>query len=116
MIKRFSPTAIAAVLIFPSAVWAHAKLLSSSPSAGMQLAAAPKALTLDFNESVRLAALTISAAGKDIPLPYDRGAAASHVAVPLPALVPGTYQVQWSALTVDDGHVVRGTFSFVIDP
>jgi methionine-rich copper-binding protein CopC len=22
--------------------------------------------------------------------------------------------VQWSALTVDDGHVVKGTFSFIV--
>ena len=30
------------------------------------------------------------------------------------ALAPATYRVQWSALTVDDGHVVKGTFSFVV--
>ncbi len=116
MIKSFSPAAAAAILIFPLTASAHARLLSSAPSAGMQLAAAPTALTLDFNESVRLAALTISAAGKDIPVPYDRAAAVSHLAVPLPVLGPGTYQVRWSALTVDDGHVVKGAFSFVIKP
>ena len=39
---------------------------------------------------------------------------ASTVTVELPALAPATYRVQWSALTVDDGHVVKGTFSFVV--
>jgi methionine-rich copper-binding protein CopC len=38
----------------------------------------------------------------------------STVTVELPALAPATYHVQWSALTVDDGHVVKGTFSFVV--
>ena len=97
-------------------VSAHAKLLSTAPAAGAVLAAAPKVLILDFNENVQLGVLKVSAAGKEISVPYDSGASAAHVAVPLPALAPGTYQVRWSALTVDDGHVVKGTFSFVIKP
>ena len=116
MTNRFRLAAAAAVLIFPLAVLAHAKLLSTSPAAGAELAAAPKVLTLDFNESVQLAVLKVSSAGKEVPVPYDSGASASHVAVPLPALAPGSYQVRWSALTVDDGHVVKGVFSFVIKP
>jgi len=115
MTKRFR-LAAAAALIFPLAVWAHAKLLSTSPAAGAELGAAPKVLTLDFNESVKLAVLKVSSDGKDISVPYDGGATAAHVAVPLPPLAPGTYQVKWSALTADDGHVVKGTFSFVIKP
>jgi hypothetical protein len=116
MRKRFGVTMAAAVLMFPLALWAHAKLLSTTPAAGAELAAAPKVLTLDFNESVKLAVLKISLAGKDLSVPYDGDASAAHVTVPLPALAPGTYQIKWSALTVDDGHVVRGAFSFVIKP
>lgn len=123
MTNRFRLAAAAAALILPLAVLvlplaaqAHAKLLSTSPAAGAELAAAPKVLTLDFNESVKLAVLKVSSAGKDIVVPYDGGASESHVAVPLPALAAGTYQVRWSALTVDDGHVVKGSFSFVIKP
>jgi hypothetical protein len=114
--KRIQLTMAAAVLMFPLVVLAHAKLQSTSPAAGAQLAAAPKSLILDFNESVKLAVLKISSAGKEISVPYDEGASAAHVSVPLPALAPGTYQVKWSALTVDDGHVVKGAFSFVIKP
>jgi methionine-rich copper-binding protein CopC len=79
--------------------------------------------------------LKLSADGKDIPIelggataaagaapagtaPASASAAstvgASTVTVELPALAPATYRVQWSALTVDDGHVVKGTFSFVV--
>jgi methionine-rich copper-binding protein CopC len=116
MMKRFRLAMAAAALIFPIAALAHAKLLSTSPAAGAELGAAPKVLTLDFNESVKLAVLKVSTGGKDVTVPYDGGASAAHVAVPLPPLAAGTYQVRWSALTVDDGHVVKGTFSFVIKP
>jgi methionine-rich copper-binding protein CopC len=34
--------------------------------------------------------------------------------VPLPPLAAGKYQVQWSALSPDDGHVVKGSYSFTI--
>jgi methionine-rich copper-binding protein CopC len=106
---------IAAFGLLPLAALAHAKLLSTAPAADEQLAAPPKQLTLRFNEAVQLGALKLSADGKDIPLELDRAAAgAATVTVALPALAPATYRVQWSALTVDDGHVVKGTFSFVV--
>ncbi len=101
--------------LLPLAALAHAKLLSTAPATGEQLAAAPKQLTLQFNEAVQIGVLKLSADGKDIPIELDRGAAAAPtVTVALPALAPATYRVQWSALTVDDGHVVKGTFSFVV--
>jgi methionine-rich copper-binding protein CopC len=94
---------------------AHAKLRSTLPAADAQLTAAPKALILTFNEDVRLAVLTLRTAGKDIPLTLDRSAAAApQVSVPLPPLAAGKYQVQWSALSPDDGHVVKGSYSFTI--
>jgi methionine-rich copper-binding protein CopC len=101
--------------LLPLAALAHAKLLSTMPATGEQLAVAPKQLTLQFNETVQIGVLKLSADGKDIPLELDHGAAAaSKVTVALPALAPATYRVQWSALTVDDGHVVKGSFSFVV--
>jgi copper resistance protein C len=114
MISKMWRVCAAAVAILPLTAFGHAKLLSASPAAGAQLAAAPPALTLKFNEAVQLAVLKLSTQGKDIPLTFDRSAAAPQVTAALPALAPGTYQVQWSALTVDDGHVVKGSFTFVI--
>jgi methionine-rich copper-binding protein CopC len=101
--------------LLPLAALAHAKLLSTVPATGEQLAVAPKQMTLRFNEAVQIGMLKLSGDGKDIPLPQAPGAAAaSTVTVALPALAPATYRVQWSALTVDDGHVVKGSFSFTI--
>jgi methionine-rich copper-binding protein CopC len=104
----------------PLAALGHAKLLSTVPATGEQLAVAPKQMTLQFNEAVQIGALKLSADGKDIPIALDRSATSAGtppgatVTVALPALAPATYRVQWSALTVDDGHVVKGTFSFVV--
>jgi methionine-rich copper-binding protein CopC len=121
--------------LLPLAALGHAKLLRSVPAMGEQLAVAPKRMTLQFNEAVQIGVLKLSADGKDIPIelggataaagaapagtaPASASAAstvgASTVTVELPALAPATYRVQWSALTVDDGHVVKGTFSFVV--
>jgi copper resistance protein C len=113
MVKKLWLAGAAAALLFPIAALAHAKLLGSSPTAGAQLDAPPKILTLKFDEKVQLAVLKLSLGGTDVPVQFDRGMeGASEVSVALPSLAPGTYRVQWSALTVDDGHVVKGTFSF----
>jgi len=108
--------------LLPLAALGHAKLLSTVPAMGEQLAVAPKQITLRFNEAVQIGVLKLTADGKDIPIELDHGAAAAGAAaggtvtVTLPALAPARYRVQWSALTVDDGHVVKGTFSFAVLP
>jgi methionine-rich copper-binding protein CopC len=112
--RTFRRICMVAALALPLAAHGHAKLLRTTPAANAEVSA-PKTLTLAFNEAVRLGVLKLSSGGKDIPLTLDRGApAAAQVSVPLPALGAGTYQVEWSALTVDDGHVVKGTFSFTV--
>jgi copper resistance protein C len=103
----------AALLAGP--VFGHAKLVSSSPAADAQLTSAPASLTLTFNENVKLAILKITTAGHEIPLSIDRRAAAAPtVTVSLPVLTAGKYEVQWSALTVDDGHVAKGSYTFIV--
>jgi copper resistance protein C len=115
MVRNLWAACAAAAMLSPITAFAHAKLLGSSPAPGAQLGVPPKALTLRFDEKVQLAVLKLSAGGTDIPVPFDRSVqAAPEVSVALPSLAPGTYRVQWSALTADDGHVVKGTFSFVV--
>jgi methionine-rich copper-binding protein CopC len=104
-----------AAMLLAGPVFGHAKLLRTLPAADAQLPAAPASLTLMFNENVRLAVLTLTADGKTIPVTVDRSLPpAPQVSVPLPALTAGKYQVQWSALSAADGHVTKGTFSFVV--
>jgi methionine-rich copper-binding protein CopC len=94
---------------------AHAKLLSSSPAANASLNEAPKTLTLKFNEPAQLAVLKLVSDGKETPLTVDKTAAPSEsFSLPLPALAPGKYTVQWAAVAADDGHVTKGAFAFSI--
>ena len=113
--QAFLAVIAAGLMMSASAVFAHARLQGTSPAAGEQLGVAPNSLVLRFNENVQLAVLKLSTGGNDIPVAFDRGAAAaSEVRVMLPSLAPGRYQVQWGALSTGDGHVVKGAFSFVI--
>jgi len=113
MVRSWLPVAALTLLSCGTAL-GHAKLQSSAPAAN-SLLKAPKSLSLTFNEPVKLAVLTVSTGGKPVPLSVDRSAdAAREVSVALPALPPGVYQVDWSALSSNDGHVVRGRFSFTV--
>jgi len=115
MVKPWLLAVALAGMILAGPAFGHAKLRSTIPAADAQLQVAPKSLTLNFNEDVRLAVLTLTADGKDIPVTVDRSAPASpQVTVTLPVLAVGKYQVRWSALSPDDGHVSNGTFSFAI--
>ncbi len=114
MVSRRILCAIFALILAGSAL-GHARLRSTLPAADAELRAAPKTLTLTFNEPARLAVLTLSAGGKEFPVTVDRNApAAAQVVIALPPLTPGKYLVQWSALSPDDGHVTKGAFSFAI--
>src|ERR1700733_3183751 len=115
MVRQWLLAAGVCGIILTGPVFGHAKLLSTAAAADAQVRVAPKSLTLTFNENVRLAVLTLTMDGNNVPVTVDRNAsAAPQVSVTLPALAAGKYQVQWSALSVDDGHVSKGTFSFAI--
>jgi methionine-rich copper-binding protein CopC len=94
---------------------AHAKLQSSSPAKDAQLTEPPKALTLTFSEAAQVAVLKLTGGGKEFPIAVDKSAKASpSFTFALPALAPGSYTVQWTAVAADDGHVTKGSFAFSI--
>jgi methionine-rich copper-binding protein CopC len=114
--NRFTVLVVAlAVTLWSAAAFAHARLQSSTPASNAQLAHAPATLELNFSEEAKLAVLKLTTAGTQVPVTLDRGVEASKkIVVTLPALQPGTYEVQWSAIAKDDGHVTKGMFSFVV--
>jgi copper resistance protein C len=94
---------------------AHAKLQSSSPAKDAHLTEAPKTLTLTFNEAAQVGVLKVVGGGKEMPITVDKNAkAGTSFSFPLPALTPGSYTVQWTAVAADDGHVTKGSFAFSI--
>lgn len=110
-------TMAAATLATPL-VSAHASLKSSNPEAGATLEAAPKAITLTFNEKIEEAfsSITIADASGKAVAP---GKAAVDTANPailrlaIPALTSGAYTVTW-AVAGHDGHRRKGEFKFSV--
>jgi copper resistance protein C len=102
-------------LIVSGECLAHAHLQSSTPTNNAQLTEPPKTLLLNFSEAAQLAVLKLIGDGKEIPIVLARAAKPGPTyTLTLPALTPGAYTVQWTAVAADDGHVTKGTFKFSI--
>lgn len=99
-------------------LWAHPRLVRSSPASDSHLTAAPVAVSLTFNETVSapLSRITISdSANRPVmlaPLSVDAKDPATLVARITGPLRAGRYIVRWQ-VAGDDGHPVRGEFSFI---
>nr|WP_082072904.1 copper homeostasis periplasmic binding protein CopC [Hyphomicrobium sp. 99] len=115
---RSHDLAIAAVAFFlfaiPSVAQAHARLDSASPAAGSTVAASPGQVTLHFTEQLepKFSGATVhNSAGARV----DTGSSASGstMSVGVKALEPGSYSVNWHALSVDT-HKTQGSFSFQV--
>lgn len=117
--SRLLLLASALVLAAPlAATPLHPRLLRSSPAADSRSAEMPRQLTLTFNEAPDLALTRITLLRGDVTLRTEalRHAAddAQTVVAPIVGeLAPGRYTVRWQ-VTGDDGHPVRGNFSFEI--
>ena len=113
----FASAMAAATLASPFAA-AHASLKNSNPEAGSTLAAAPKEITLTFNEKVEPAFSSITLAdeeGKAVAAGKTKVDAANPAILRLeiPALSVGAYTVTWAAAG-HDGHRRKGDFKFTV--
>lgn len=103
-----------ALATFGDAASAHAHLQKSSPAEGSIVTTSPAQVVLEFSKPVRLTALSITKGDEPKqalkPLPTTD---APRVAMPLPALTPGTYSLTWRVLS-DDGHMMAGTLHFTV--
>ena len=95
--------------------WAHAKLISSDPTANASVKP-PKLIKLTFAEILEPAfsgAELTDAAGKSVPVSKSVGGATITL-LPL-ALKPGNYKVAWHAVG-HDTHRLSGSFGFTVVP
>ena len=105
--------ALVVLLTVPSSAGAHAALETNIPRWGAVLAAAPRSVTLTYDEDVvpryaRVAVVTPR--GQDLAGPPH--VAGSVVVVALRPGPTGSYTVRWRMVASDDGHVTEGAFSF----
>lgn len=107
-----------AILLFAgiAVAQAHAHLRAAVPADGSVVSTSPAQAVLDFSEPARLTAVWIQRSGaarrKIEALPRQ---SAASVAVPLPKLSPGLYELSWRALSAD-GHIVPGHIHFTVTP
>lgn len=123
---RWPSVGVAVVLLAGLAagpVRAHSELTGSSPAAAEQLAAAPSAIVLLFDEELdpagsQFALFTESGepvAGVVGQVDLQDPDHARLIAEPVPALSDGVYFVRWTALSLDgDGEQTSGEFAFSI--
>jgi methionine-rich copper-binding protein CopC len=101
-----------AIAVLPA--FAHATLLSASPAPGEVAPPTLKDITITFDSLLSPGNTVVMFSGTFLPVPgivsqVERG---QELAVHFPApLLPGTYTVQWTAVTFD-GHSVEGSYQF----
>ncbi len=108
-------TAVALLAAGPAS--AHAALVKSNPAANATVAA-PKSISLTFNE-----ALTPAFSGFDLSISdgmkmkvktkvsKDRK---TITGVPTGRMMAGAYKLAWHAAAVDDGHKTTGALAFTV--
>lgn len=108
--------ASATLLIAGSAV-AHAHLVKSDPAANAAVAA-PKTISLTFNEKLTPAfsGFDLSMSG-GVKMPVKTTVSKDHltiVGMPEGKLLAGAYKITWHAASADDGHRMDGTVAFTV--
>jgi len=112
--KRALLLAVLGALVLPASAFAHASLRKESPGFRQRLAAPPRQIVLQFDQ-------TVDALPKAIQVFTPRGTnvaetphavqSARELVVSLPRLPKGPYTVRWQALS-NDGHIVSGVYTF----
>jgi copper transport protein len=115
MIRRIGWAVVLAAILMvasPSAALAHAGFVSSTPEPGATLGSAPGEVTLTFSEPLNV---RLSRAAVHVP---DGSSVAGRVVgddgmvVDLTTGQPGVYEVDWTTVSLVDGHTLSGSFRF----
>lgn len=122
MRHRIAPLLMVAMtLILLPALWAHAKLVRSDPTAGTVVKVPPQVVRAWFNEELdpRGSAMSVWDAatrrvddgqgGVDLD-DLDRKSMLARVRT----LGNGVYTVRWRAVSADDGFIAEGRFTFTV--
>ena len=107
--------AVIGLLVLPAVASAHALLISSSPSPGAGLGAAPAAITATFSEPLNrpLSTLTLTTSGGRAVRATVTGDGPTRLVLrPVLRLQRGVYEVRWRTVSADDGHTAQGSYSF----
>jgi methionine-rich copper-binding protein CopC len=107
----------AVALLSATQASAHASLVKSSPAANA-IVAAPKSITLNFDEELTPAFSGFDVAmGDGMKMTFKTTVSKDHktiTGVPSGPLMAGAYKISWHAAASDDGHKSTGTLAFTV--
>ena len=118
-VNSISAVALIVASLSGYAAFAHPELQSAEPAAGSAAMIAPKQIRITFNEAVipqfsgvELKGQTgkLIATGKAAVDPANKNVLVVPIAEELP---PGTYKVEWHAVS-EDTHREKGAYSFSV--
>ena len=96
--------------------WAHAVIVSASPTINEQVASGPLPVRIEFNSRIDKARsrLQVTApSGDKTDVPIDQAGDPNVMAGTTGVLNPGAYVLRWQVLAID-GHITRGDIPFVV--
>jgi methionine-rich copper-binding protein CopC len=108
----------AVLLLVPAPAAAHAKLDVPTPADGATVEGTPPEVSGTFTQKINPdgSSLVLRDTNNKIvarggPDPDDDK---RMVITDLPELAPGSYEVQWTTVSAEDGELARGTWSFTV--
>jgi len=107
---------VALLLVRSPPARGHAFLEHAEPHVGSTVGATPPSITLTFTEEIEAAFSKVEltdASGRRIETGALEHPESNVLTVSLPGLVPGSYTVNWSVVSVDT-HATDGHFTFTV--
>ncbi|HYH91828.1 MAG TPA: copper resistance CopC family protein [Candidatus Saccharimonadales bacterium] len=112
------PAAVAALLLLPSGVLAHAELDVPTPADGATVEGTPTEIFGTFTQAIEPDGSSLilrDAAGDEVARGgLDPTDDQRMVIDPVPVLAPGEYEVRWTTISAEDGELDRETWSFTV--
>ncbi len=109
------PVLTSLMVLWATTAVAHSPLETTVPANDAIVAEAPNEIVLDFKGNIRLTRVTMAHAVHEADLDLDGFSGfLSDYTIPMQSMGAGTYQIEWRGLG-DDGHPMKGTFSFTVD-
>ena len=110
-----SAAAAAAALLIAAPALAHTKVVKSTPAAQATVAA-PKTITLTFNEKVvpAFSSFELVMVGHDMKIPVKTTVSKDNKTIsgsPTAPMMAGAYKIKWTAASAD-GHRMKGEVPF----
>ena len=107
---------LAASALAAAPAWAHAVIVSASPTANEHVAHGEVAVHIEFNsrvDKVRSRLQVSAPAGDKSDVPIDQAGDPNVLTGTTTDLTPGAYVLRWQVLAID-GHITRGDIPFTV--